>query len=192
VTNQDSNWLSIREAALAAGVSELTIRRRIKDGKIPHRLVGGKYFVADTALHTSRQRGVPEAGTNHRIKLVPDKLSSHADRAPSARVSSQPDDQSPVNGTTSNDAPRLNLDALLLDYTRLAEIAGRATLLEEQLRQLQQQYAATQENTLALATRNGWLESKLEERDEAIKLLTDSKPRRSLWRRIFGMSDTSN
>jgi phage shock protein A len=80
----------------------------------------------------------------------------------------------------------------LLDYTRLAEIAGRATLLEEQLRQLQQQYAATQENTLALATRNGWLESKLEERDQAIKLLTDSKPRRSLWRRIFGMRATSD
>jgi excisionase family DNA binding protein len=191
VTNQESNWLSIREAALAAGVSELTIRRRIKDGRIPHRLVGGKYFVDNTALHASGQSGVREVGTNHRSELVPDQGTSRASDVPSARVISQVSNHLPMNGATPDDTSRLNLDALLLDYTRLAEIAGRATLLEEHLRDLQRQYAGAQENTLALATRNGWLESKLEERDREIKLLTDSKPKRSLWRRVFGMRDTS-
>ena len=46
--------------------------------------------------------------------------------------------------------------------------------------------AALQERLVALATRNGWLESRLEEREGAIKLLEDSRPRRSWWRRLFG------
>src|ERR1700694_2091038 len=45
MTNQPADWLTIREASLSLGVSELTIRRRIKDGRLSHRLVQGKYFV---------------------------------------------------------------------------------------------------------------------------------------------------
>jgi excisionase family DNA binding protein len=191
VTNQDPNWLSIREAALAAGVSELTIRRRIKDGRIPHRLVGGKYYVADSELHTSVQPAVAQAGSNHRRRAEPGQASGRTSQRPSSPVTSQAPGYSAANGASSDDAPRLNLDALLLDYARLAEIAGRAAVLEDQLQQLQRQYAAVHDNALTLATRNGWLESKLDERDQAIKLLTDSKPRRSLWRRLFGVRDTS-
>jgi len=146
--------------------------------------------VDNAALQASAQSSVPEAEPNHRSKSVPDQSSSRADHGHSARVINQTVDHSPVNGGAP-ETPRLNLDALLLDYARLAEMAGRATFLEEHLRQLQQQYAAAQENTLALASRNGWLESKLEEREQAINLLTDSRPRRSLWRRVFGMRVTS-
>ena len=38
---------------------------------------------------------------------------------------------------------------------------------------------------MALANRNGWLESKLDEREREIKLLEDSRHRPSWLRRVF-------
>jgi SMC interacting uncharacterized protein involved in chromosome segregation len=84
--------------------------------------------------------------------------------------------------------PAINLDALVVEHRKLAEQAGRAALLEEQLRQLQERYAQLQEGTVSLANRNGWLESKLDERDREIKLLQDSRKKPSFWKRLFGTS----
>jgi septal ring factor EnvC (AmiA/AmiB activator) len=72
------------------------------------------------------------------------------------------------------------------EHRRLAEQAGRAALLEEQLRSLQERYAQLQDGAVSLANRNGWLESKLDEREREIKLLEDSRPKPSFWQRLFG------
>jgi chromosome segregation ATPase len=83
-------------------------------------------------------------------------------------------------------APGFNVDALLEEHARLAEMAGRARLLEDQLAQLSARHEELREGMLSLAGRNGWLESKLEERESELKLLTDEQPRTSWWKRLFG------
>ncbi len=189
MTNHSRDWLTIREAALALGVSELTIRRRIKDGKLAHRLVGGKYYVDLTALERSSAGG--------RLGVLPDQspdqpgdqaIDQPADRRRD-HVSGQPTDQSRLNGARADGASALDLGTLLAEHARLAEMAGRAELLEQQLRQLEERHAALQEGALSLATRNGWLESKLEEREQDLKLLTDSRAKRSWWKRVFGLGE---
>jgi hypothetical protein len=160
-TQTESNqngWLTIREAALALGISELTVRRRIKDGRVDSKLENGKYYVRLGEPRAKRPAAVP---------------------APPAAVSAAGDDPAPP-------AAAVDLESMLQEQVRLAELAGRARLLEEQLRQMEARYAALQEGALSLSNRNGWLESKLEERETEIKLLEDSRHRRRWWRRLFG------
>lgn len=157
------DWMTIREAALAWGVSELTVRRRIKDGKLTSRLDNGKYYVRPGRESAPAQE--PAAET---------------DETPAVRQAETP--------APAPSRPAINLDALLAEHRQLAEQAGRSTLLEEQLRDLQQRYAQLQEGTMSLANRNGWLESKLDERDHEIKLLQDSQRRPSFWKRLLGSS----
>ncbi len=38
-------WMKLGEAAFALGVSEITLRRKVKLGKIPYEFRDGKYFV---------------------------------------------------------------------------------------------------------------------------------------------------
>jgi hypothetical protein len=159
------DWMTIREAALAWGVSELTVRRRIKDGKLRSRLLDGKYYVqqangASPPAPTASQPALESTATP--AKDAPSPSAAHAER------------------------PAINLDALVAEHRRLAEQAGRAALLEEQLRSLQERYAQLQDGAVSLANRNGWLESKLDEREREIKLLEDSRPKPSFWQRLFG------
>lgn len=175
MADQSNEWLTIREAALALGVSELTVRRRIKDRRVVHRLVDGKYFVNLAA----------EAPRNGHAHHEPDRASAEAPN----RVTDQPPDQSAGNGLGPGFGRGLDLEALLSEHARLAEQAGRAGILEDQLHELTQRYSALQEGIVSLATRNGWLESKLEEREQTLKLLTDSAKRRPWWKRIFGGSE---
>lgn len=203
MTNQPDNWMTIREAALALGVSELTIRRRIKDGRLAHRLINGKYYVAP-----QETPGTLEA----RDELETEELeaSSRQPRRPAA-VPTQPDQPAVQEGpaeqhdySTDDEASHPNevtredsnapvrasgfdLDALLNEHSRLAETAGRARLLEEQLAQLTERHEELRAGMLSLAGRNGWLESKLEERESELRLLTDEQPRASWWRRLFGV-----
>jgi hypothetical protein len=46
------------------------------------------------------------------------------------------------------------------------------------------------DNLLALTGRNGWLESKLEERESQMRLLTERKPRPVFWKRILRLSES--
>jgi hypothetical protein len=154
--------MTIREAALAWGVSELTVRRRIKDGKLISRLDNGKYYVREGPAPADSQAATEDAPESPAIT--------------EAGIQTQPS------------RPSINLDALVAEHRRLAEQAGRAALLEEQLRTLEARYARLEEGTVTLANRNGWLESKLDERDREIKLLQDSRRRPSLWKRLLGSS----
>jgi excisionase family DNA binding protein len=203
MTNQPDNWMTIREAALALRVSELTIRRRIKDGRLAHRLINGKYYVAPQEMPgtleardeleteeleaSSRRSGGPAA-----VPTQPDQSTAHAGSTEQRDYS--PDADPPLlNESIPHDtaapvvAPGLDLDALLSEHSRLAETAGRARLLEEQLTQLAERHEELRAGMLSLAGRNGWLESKLEERESELRLLTDEQPRASWWRRLFGI-----
>lgn len=162
MTNQGDVWLSIRDAALRLGTSELTIRRRIKDGRLSHRLQNGKYFVCVPG----DQQAEPPVETP----------------APAAPLS-------PRGSGTVTEPLAVDFNALLAEQTRLAEMAGRATVLEAQVRELERRNDDLHQNMVSLATRNGWLESLLEERERDIKLLTDSQPRAPWWRRIFGRNN---
>lgn len=158
-------WLTIRQAADRLGLSDLSVRRRIKDGRLAHRLVDGKYYV----------------------NLAPDPLASKPEVAPHAdppAISADSDyagDQSPIIETES----ARDLAAVLPALTDLAERAGRAGALETRLQQLEARESELQGHLLTLATRNGWLESRLDERENTIKLLEDSRHRAPWWRRLF-------
>lgn len=159
MTNHQGAWLTIREAALQLGTSELTIRRRIKDGRLQHRLEQGKYFVLVA------DREVPE----------PPKVDEPAaERHPNGNGSPAPAEYA-----------GLDLNAFLAEHARLAELAGRAHALEQQLRDVEKRNDELHQGLVTLAGRNGWLESRLEERERDIKLLADSRKQVSWWRRPF-------
>ena len=44
-TSGNGTWIKLNEAAHKLGVSEITLRRRIKTGKIPHEFREGRYYV---------------------------------------------------------------------------------------------------------------------------------------------------
>lgn len=161
-TQPQSGWLTIRQAAAALGVSELTVRRRIKDRKVAFRLEGGKYYV-------NLDLPVPAARTAER-KVSPDAL-----RVEPEHVSEPEPD--PGSGAMS---------ALLPELSRLAEQAGRASALQEQVEALEERCAAMQRDLVALSTRNGWLESQVQEREKQVLQLADENRRTAWWRRIFG------
>jgi excisionase family DNA binding protein len=162
MTTHADEWLTIRQAADRLGLSDLSVRRRIKDGRLAHRLVDGKYFV-NLALPASSLPSLPASP-------VSDHDGDYSG-----------DQSAPVGAPAPGE-----LAAVLPAVTELAERAGRSAALEERLRQLETREADLQERLVALATRNGWLESRLDEREQTIKLLEDSRHRRPWWRRLFG------
>lgn len=175
MTDQPNGWLTIREAALALQVSELTIRRRIKDGKVAHRLTNGKYYVHFGA-----------GGEPAEVPAVrPRRPSGRSAGGEGAPLTSQAVDQS-VNGARLPGHGPLDLDRLLEEHTSLAAQAGRSGVLEQQLRQLEQRNAELQSGLVSLANRNGWLESRLEQHEQTIKLLGDRRHSRPWWKRLFG------
>lgn len=52
-----SSWLPLTEAAVALDCSPDTVRRRIREGKIPSRLEAGRYLVNINGLKTAPRRG---------------------------------------------------------------------------------------------------------------------------------------
>jgi len=201
MTNQQTRWMSIREAALALSVSELTIRRRIKDGRMSHRLVNGKYYVdlqsAPETLHfhDGTRANDQELSSQPHVEVPRGAGRSIGPSRPSEwpgdngvsalPIESDTNDENASQVSAASGSPGFNVDALLEEHARLAEMAGRARLLEDQLAQLSARHEELREGMLALAGRNGWLESKLEERESEIKLLTDEQPRLSWWKRLF-------
>ena len=197
MTNQAPEWMTIREASLALGVSELTIRRRIKDGRIAHRLENGKYYVDLNARPEAPAPPSPMRAVHGRVPTQSDQSAQMTSRGRSSSdavanaltaESGSPDGSAaghdvPLAGTFF---PQIDLDGWMAEQSRLAEIAGRAQLLEDQLAQVSRRNEELQTGMLSLAGRNGWLESKLEERESEIKLLTDQHPRLPWWRRLFG------
>lgn len=203
MTNQETNWMTIREAALALAVSELTVRRRIKDGRLRHKLINGKYFIdlqsspgmigsGEDAVDHSEQlttrddQAAPQMITQNRRRVrstQPPVDRSQGDTRHEPGSNENRERPSPDGATESG----IDLDALLAEHARLAEVAGRAGLLQEQYAELSARHEELRAGMLSLAGRNGWLESKLEERESELKLLTDQQRRSPWWKRLFGL-----
>ncbi len=45
MTFEDTSWVKLHDAARQLGVSEVTLRRKIKGGKIPYEFREGRYYV---------------------------------------------------------------------------------------------------------------------------------------------------
>ena len=162
MTTHQDGWLTIREASISLGVSELTIRRRIKGGRVAHRLENGKYWVNLDVAAPAVQPPAP----------------------------SDNDENQPATPHPGAAHGRPEVAGLLPEYGRLAERAGRAGALEEAVRRLEEQRSGLEQSLIALAGRNGWLESRLEERERDLKLLTDRQHKPSRWKRLFGARST--
>ncbi len=60
----EERWLSIVEYARTFQVSDMTVRRRIKTGKIPHTLRNGKYFIPVVLDRNGHPVAVDSKGSN--------------------------------------------------------------------------------------------------------------------------------
>jgi len=96
---------------------------------------------------------------------TPDRANPGSDAQPATELAPPP---TPIPG----DDLTLVLSQLVGEQSRLAEQAGRATLLAEQLLQSEQRYREAQTAMVTLAGRNGWLESKLEEREALFETIS--------------------
>src|SRR5579859_4718336 len=144
MTNQETTWMTIREAALALAVSELTVRRRIKDGRLRHKLINGKYFI--DLQSSPGMIGSGEDAVDHSDQSIEDDdqaaprmITQNRRRARSTEPPVDRDQSGTRDGAGSSesrerqsiDGPNgagLDLDVLLAEHARLAEVAGRAAL----------------------------------------------------------------
>ena len=60
-------WISINEYARRFNVSDITVRRRIKQGKIPAELKNGKYYIRND--YRKRLPHQSESGCNYPLHL---------------------------------------------------------------------------------------------------------------------------
>ena len=59
-----NSWLPITEYAVKNKVSVSTIRRRIKNQELKHKLEGGKYFILDEDENLDQSSSIPTVGVN--------------------------------------------------------------------------------------------------------------------------------
>jgi hypothetical protein len=57
---QNSEWFKLVDAAQILGVSEITLRRRLKSNQIPHQLRFGKYLILLERSQSTGQWNLPE------------------------------------------------------------------------------------------------------------------------------------
>jgi hypothetical protein len=162
------SWVTVTQAAAALGKSERTIQRYIKANKLQAREdLNGKFLVVlPTGAHTNAS--VPTDADCPARLVVADadtvELSpTDADGLGSLVATNADDFQSPAD----------NRKPVAVTMIPASELDGHLTLIKELQAQVQ-----------AAAFRNGYLESKLEERDREIKLLTDSQHKQGWWVRF--------
>ncbi len=155
---------TIREAAHACGVSEKTIRRRIKSGSLP-------------AFKVNTQYGVEWRLTSLDIEEGITTLEGQGRRAQGRRVYSGRIERVEV-GQRSVDTSRAGMD------TRLAQALELAEKCRKDSERLQHQ-------NLELAGRCGYLQARLEASERQVLALTaPQEPQRTStpwWRRLLGI-----
>lgn len=124
----DDQGLTIAEAAKAFGVSTKTIRRHIKDGKIPYVLVQGKYGEEYRIFGLSQEQ----------LKAV------KSDDATASEETAEAEQSGEADSTTQNKsppemAPKMALDIITeLQKTNL-QLAGQLGAAQERIRELESQ-----------------------------------------------------
>ena len=67
LSSHSPQWMSIVEYARAFGVSDMTVRRKIKTGKLDHEMRGNKYFIkVDSSKSPSITRPIEQPKTSTR------------------------------------------------------------------------------------------------------------------------------
>ncbi len=160
----DGEGWTIREAAQACGVSEKTIRRRIKSGTLPAFQVSTQY---GTEWRVTSLDTVGEGTPNQNVE----SRRVQGRRIYSGRIERVESRQSTV------DTSRVGMD------TQLAQALELAESCRQDSERLQQQ-------NLELAGRCGYLQAKLEAAEQRILALSappESTPA-PWWRRLLGLS----
>ena len=171
-------WLSIVEYARATGISDMTIRRRIRCGRIKAELREGKYYIPlamDSDAQSAPRAQRPESNPSI-VKSRPAQISSEpADaRSPMPVVHRAPQFSQPVQVTqshiqvSSRDVPE-SLARPLID-AGLASVEARA-LIEFCDRALEQAKSTVQAVEHKYAARVDALNAELHNRNMEIKNL---------------------
>lgn len=154
------SWLKLGEAAFALGVSEITLRRKIKAGRIPFELRDGKYFVlvdgsAEPVENTiaevqAPRTQSPQRATPQRTNTLPQTTTTPTltrPRTPSVapqmvRQTSQPSRQ--ANVINSAEPFSHSLMSATIDHARLQaridELEMLASEQEETIIELRRQF----------------------------------------------------
>lgn len=126
----DDQGLTIAEAAKAFGVSTKTIRRHIKDGKIPYVLVQGKYGEEYRIFGLSQEQLKAVKSDD----AVPPEDAAEAEK-PEAADSAAAQEKSPPPEIS----PKMALDIITdLQKTNL-QLAGQLGAAQERIRELESQ-----------------------------------------------------
>lgn len=59
LSNSKQLWFMVSELAFMLGLSDVTIRRMVKDGRIPALRVGGKIVVRGDVVDRIKREGIP-------------------------------------------------------------------------------------------------------------------------------------
>jgi excisionase family DNA binding protein len=137
------NAVSIRDAAAIAGVTEKTIRRWIKSGRLPAMKLGGQYRITIAALETASTATIE--GNVQDIREVSTQQTAPGHDSPRVDMSEGLDTGHDESGHATESVDLAPLTALIDDLTRrnadLAAAAAmwqtRAAHLENEIKQLQ-------------------------------------------------------
>lgn len=133
---ENGQWLKLVDAAFALGVSEITLRRKIKSGRIPFEFKDGKYFV-----YVGENPSAPEA-----ITRAP--VSNQAPRSPTLTRVTKTSDATRFHDTSSF-APRhlqptpvtSSSDSARFMYEeRISTLEGLLQERDDYIRTLQRQF----------------------------------------------------
>lgn len=69
-------WMSIVEYARACNISDMTVRRRIKTGKLSAKLIDNKYYIPISAVAEGRLPEAPTPAPQHRSVAPPSQRST--------------------------------------------------------------------------------------------------------------------
>lgn len=68
---EQGTWIKLNDAAHLLGTSEITLRRRVKSGRIPYEFKNGKYYVFIKPGDAQQFKFSPPEITNHSEQLSP-------------------------------------------------------------------------------------------------------------------------
>ena len=151
------NWISINDYARKFNVSDITVRRRIKQGKIPAELKNGKYYIRADYKETSN--------TTEQHSLPPPPITGVAD-TPSPSFPpppmTAPSRTPPPPEVTAAPIPVQSKPPAELQHQELVEFCDRYLT---ELKTREQYLAKRHESEIAL------LEAKLAKKDSEINAL---------------------
>lgn len=178
------NAISIRDAAIVAEVTEKTIRRWIKSGRLPAVKLGGQYHIVAADLETAMAAG-PDGDVQGGRPVSPHRVDTGQDSPPvdmSDRV-----DSTHGQGRQPEPVDLEPLAALIDDLTRRnADLAAAAAMWQTR--------AAYLENELKQLTA-GEAQAEADDQEPELATVAPGSPEsaattpagRSWWRRLLGV-----